>query len=428
MLFIFASLAALATCATIPTDNALWKVPPRQNDGADELTWQQLSASTVKVDVASDDGRTFSHYPFIYNVGGTLYLLFSASVADVDGMGQDVRIAKSNDAGVTWTKPEAAFPPALLPDQTDVKTSQFWCDQGTPQRALQPLTIVFLPSSDESSTVYAVAQSSDNICPGHFESAGRIARQLDTTGSDLFKGDPCWIETNDYTGAHQWAETIYGTQYGMKVCDQKDAIIAAINKPDNLGPVATDLYNAPIIAGDGKHNVSYPTKAVRHGTSDDGYWQRFWSDVSVANTTGSAWVEYSLDKEPTNWFPYTTDGSAIQETNIYQEASKAHFGAFTGTEQLRYYVSNGGMNAELNQIILTVATSRGEDPAFHNIGIVRGGDAGGEVAAGTRPVPSSGVPGFYWPSAAEVGDKLAVAYSENRQVIWVSVLQMGDLP
>ncbi|EME48216.1 hypothetical protein DOTSEDRAFT_69981 [Dothistroma septosporum NZE10] len=423
------AFALSASCIAVPSSNNLWKVPSRL-DSSGQLSWKQLPAQAVKVDTASDDGRTFSHYPFIYNVGGTLYLLFSASAKDVDGMGQDVRIASSDDAGVTWTKPRVAFPSALLPNQTAIEDSEYWCSRGIPQRALQPLTITFLPGGDEGSTqVFAVAQSSDNVCPGSYQSAGRIARELDVHGSGLFKGDPCWIETNDYTGSHQWAETVYGTNYSMKVCDQKDVINAAINEPDNLGPVATQLLNAPLIAADGKHNVSYPTKAVWHddGSDSAGYWQRFWADVSVANATGEAWVEYSTDKDGKNWYPATTSGSQIYRTNITQ-AGKAHFGAFSSSPQLRYLVSNTGMTARSNQELLTVATSRGDDPAFYSIGIVRGGDASKEVSSGSRPEFNGGVPGFYWPSAAEVGSQLAIAYSEDRQVIWVSVLQESDLP
>ena len=118
----------------------------------------------------------------------------------------------------------------------------------------------------------------------------------------------------------------------------------------------------------------------------------------------------------------------MEQTNIYQEAEKAHFGSFEGSTQLRYYVSNAGMNVELDQTLLTVAMSRGDDPAFNKIGIVRGGDAGKQVPAGTRPAVHSGVPGFYWPSGTQVGDKLAIAYSENRETIWVSVLKESDLP
>ncbi|KAK4634715.1 hypothetical protein CLAFUW4_00280 [Fulvia fulva] len=419
---------ALTASAAVPTDNKLWKVPARIEGDSLELAWQQLPVKSVKVDTAWHDGRTFSYYPFIYNFGGTLYLLFSASAKDIDGMGQEVRISSSNDAGITWSKPEVAFPAALLPNQTTVKNSKYYCDGGIPQRALQPLTITSLPGG--SFQVFAVAQSSDNICPGYFQSAGRIARELNVHGSGtgLFMGDPCWIETNDYTGAHEWAETVYGTQYGMKVCEQKDVINTAVNEPDSLGPVATQLFNSPIIASDGQHNVTYPTKAVWHNSPDgSGYWQRFWQDASVRNNTGSAWVEYSTDRDGKNWFPATDSGSQIHETNIYQEGEKAHFGAFESTEQLRYYVSNGGMTKALDQELLTIATSRGDDPAFHKIGIVRGGNAGKKVARGTRGL-APGVPGFYWPSAAEVGDKLAIAYSENRQVIWVSVIEEAKLP
>lgn len=425
---VVAALALTASCATVPTNGDLWKVPPRTKNDNKEMAWKQVPAQAVKVDKASDDNRKFSHYPFIYNVGGTLYLLFSASAEDVDGMGQEVRISSSTDAGLTWSKPKVAFPSALLPNQTTVEPSKFWCDRGIPQRALQPLTIAFLPGSDEGSTqVFAVAQSSDNVCPGSFQSAGRIARELDVHGSGMFKGDPCWIEFSEYTGSHAWANTVYGTQFHMKVCEKKDAIRQAIDQPDNLGPVATKLFNAPIIASDGKHNVSYPTKAVWHD-DNGGYWQRFWSDVSLRNTTGSAWVEYSTDKAGKNWFPATQSGAAIHETNIYQEESKAHFGAFSGQTPLRYFVSNAGMNLHLDQIMLTVATSKGKDPAFRNIGIVRGGGVSRNVNKGTRPVPSSGVPGFTWPSAAQVGDKLVVAYAENRETIWVSVMKQTDLP
>ncbi|KAF2207024.1 hypothetical protein CERZMDRAFT_115383 [Cercospora zeae-maydis SCOH1-5] len=411
-----AAMALTASGASVPTNTDLWK-------------WQDIPGNEVKVDVASDDGRKFSHYPFIYNAGGTLYLLFSASKSDVDGMGQDVRIARSNDGGLTWSKPTVAFPPALLPNQTSVEDSKYWCDRGIPQRALQPLTIAILPSGDESSfQAYAVAQSSDNICPGSYQSAGRIARELDVHGSGLFVGDPCWIETNDYTGAHEWAETVYGTKYRMNVCDNKDAINAAINSPQNLGPVATDLFNTPILASDKKHNVSYPTKAVWVETSNNAYWQRFWTDVSLENSTNSAWVEYSTDSKGKNWFPSTISGSGILETDIYQVGEKAHYGSISGSEQTRYYVSNAGMNFESNQNLLTLATSRGDDLAFKKIGIVRGGDASKHVSKGTRPPVYSSVPGFYWPSAAQVGQQLAVAYSENRKTIWVSVLNITDLP
>ncbi|KAM3417164.1 hypothetical protein BST61_g8738 [Cercospora zeina] len=430
-LFKAASLAAFALTASgasVPTNTDLWKVPERIPQFAPRLQWKDIPGNAVKVDVASDDGRKFSHYPFLFNGGGTFYLLFSASKNDVDGMGQDVRIATSSD-GLTWSKPTVAFPPALLPNQTSVEDSKHWCDRGIPQRALQPLTIAILPGSDESSIqAYAVAQSSDNICPGSYQSAGRIARAIDLNGGGLFAGDPCWIETNDYTGAHEWAETVYGTQYHMNVCDNKDAINAAINAPQNLGAQATNLFNTPITASDKEHDVSYPTQAVWVQTSAESYWQRFWSDVPLESSTSSAWVEYSTDSNGKNWFPFANSGSGILKTNIYQVAEKAHFGSIQGGQQTRYYVSNAGLNFESDQILLTLATSKGDDLAFREIGIVRGGDASKDVSSGTRPPVHSGVPGFYWPSAAEMGQQLAVAYSENRETIWVSVLNITDLP
>jgi hypothetical protein len=432
--FAACALAAPATSPNLskrvsgPTD--LWKVPTRLDpNDPKSLAWEQVNLVEDTIDTAADDGRLFSYYPATYNAGGSVYVMFSGSSKDIDGMGQDVRIsARTNDG---WSKPEIAFPPALLPNQTTVETSEYYCNRGIPQRALQPLTIVYTGGGESSPTYYAVAQSSDNICPGSYQSAGRVARLINTGGdpaTGLFAGEPCWIEFNDYTGAHQWAETVYGTKYQMKVCKDKDAINAALAKPESVPAQATSLFNSPLVAADGKHNVSYPTNAVWIGdSSTDGRYMRFWADVSMKNITGNAFVEYSDDQDGKNWFPAKDDGSKIEQTNIYS-SWKAWFGSSDGQEQTRVYISNSGMSADSSQVILTVATSRGSDLAFHKIGVIRGGDASKSVPKGTRGPSNTDLPGFYWPSASFSGDELLVAYSENKAAIHIATIKLSDLP
>ncbi|EUC45894.1 hypothetical protein COCMIDRAFT_4933 [Bipolaris oryzae ATCC 44560] len=406
----------------------LWQVPARRDPkepGQDR--WTQINSVITPIDKAADDNRKFSYYPFLYNMGGTLFLLFSGAQQDINGMGQDVRLSYSTDG--KWSKPEIAFPAALLPNQTTIKTSEYYCKRGIPQRALQALSIVYIGGGESDATYYAVAQSSDNVCPGHTESAGRIARKLnrDPLSGSTFSGDPCWIETNDYTGSHEWAETVYGTKYHMKVCDDKEKILAALRNPQAVPAQATSLFNAPLIAADGKHNVTYPTNAVYlPGSSGPGRYMRFWADVSLRNKTGNAFVEYTSDLTGNNWFPATEDGSKIQQTNIYS-SNKAWYGSSEGSTQLRVYISNSGMNKDLSQEILTVATSRGDDLAFRNIGILRS-DSQENAPVGTRPSESSDLAGFYWPSAVFQGDQMVVAYSENKANIQVSTIKLANLP
>ncbi|EMD85414.1 hypothetical protein COCC4DRAFT_153174 [Bipolaris maydis ATCC 48331] len=408
-------------------EDNLWQVPAeRDPKQPGQIKWTQINSVITPIDKAADDNRKFSYYPFLYNMGGTLFLLFSGAPEDVDGMGQDVRISYSTDG--KWSKPEIAFPAALLPNQTTIQTSEYYCKRGIPQRALQALSIVYIGGDESDATYYAVAQSSDNVCPGHTESAGRIARKLsrDPLSGTTFSGDPCWIETNEYTGSHEWAETVYGTKYHMKVCDDKEKILAALKNPQAVPAQATSLFNAPLIAADGKHNVSYPTNAVYLAGSGTGRYMRFWSDVSVRNRTGNAFVEFTSDITGNNWFPATEDGSKIEQTNIYS-SYKAWFGSSESATQTRVYISNSGMNSDSSQEILTVATSRGDDLAFRNIGILRS-DSKEKVPVGTRPIYGSDVPGFYWPSAVFQGDQMVVAYSENMANIEVSTIKLVDLP
>jgi hypothetical protein len=430
--------SALAAPSAFPSQNTnqpstpsnLWKVPSRIDpQNPHKLAWPQINATKVTIEKAANDSRRFSYYPTIYNAGGIPYLLFSSAEKDIDGMGQDVWI--SYQTGDSWSKPEIAFPAALLSNQTTIETSEYYCKRGIPQRALQPLSIVYAGGGESSPKYYAVAQSSDNICPGSYQSAGRLARRVNignfAGNSETFAGEPCWIETNDYTGAHWWAETIYGTKYRMDVCEDRDAINAALAKPENVPAQATALFNSPIIAADGKHSVVYPTEAVWvKDILKDVRYMRFWADVSAKNATGTAFVEYTNDEDGKNWFPATTDGSKIHETNIYSSNKAWYGGNSQGT--LRVYISNSGMNADSSQELLTLATSRGSDLDFTKIGVLRGGDASKSVPKGTRGGSSTDVPGFYWPSACFQGDRMLVAYSENKASIQVSTIQLSNLP
>lgn len=75
---------------------------------------------------------------------------------------------------------------------------------------------------------------------------------------------------------------------------------------------------------------------------------------------------------------------------------------------------------------LAIATSRGggADQAYRGVGVLK-------TSADPSPAPdtrSYGNVGFSYPSAVQVGGRLVVAYSEDKENIWVSVVEVADLP
>ena len=83
--------------------------------------------------------------------------------------------------------------------------------------------------------------------------------------------------------------------------------------------------------------------------------------------------------------------------------------------------------------------SRGEDRSYKNVGVLRT-NASENIAPDTRGTLSQyhfefmlitsdyKNRGFSYPVAVQVGNKLVTAYSENKQNIWVSVVDVEDLP
>lgn len=72
-------------------------------------------------------------------------------------------------------------------------------------------------------------------------------------------------------------ETIYGTEYGMKFCDDKDAINALLVEPAEVPAWGDWLYNHELYAADGVPYMQENTQAV--------------------------WVEPTTKKTGGDWYP-----------------------------------------------------------------------------------------------------------------------------
>lgn len=416
------------TAATPPPPDSYWQVsPPINYNDSLYAGWPQINnTQDILVYNGTAENRTYAHHPELYysSATGTIFMAHSSAPIDEDSMGQDVWISVSQDNGLTWSPPHTILPAALLPNQTDTRNFTYWCDASIWQRALQALTVV-----EVHDVVYTVGQTTDFYCWGDLGSgskaAGRIARPVDSEGNAT--GDPCWLSMNEWTEVQLFNETIYGTEYGMQFCDDKDAINALLAEPAEVPAWGDWLYNHELYAADGVHYMQENTHAIwvsDNSSTSGGYWQRFWRDITATNNTQSVWVETTANQTGGNWYPQVLAeyGNQIFQTNIPDAKTKQFLGLLDSGD--RYFVSNPRNNTDLVRQPLTVALSRGSDLAYTRIGVLRTG-ADPNPAPDTRDYKNVG---FSYPSAIQVGESLVVAYSEDKQNIWVSLVGVEDLP
>ncbi|KAF9871997.1 hypothetical protein CkaCkLH20_10629 [Colletotrichum karsti] len=428
LLFSVSQITPVALAAP-PAPESLWQIQPSLNY-SDVLYagWDQIPVQKeIQIYNGVAENRTYAHHPELFAIGSNVFLIYSSAPVDEDSMGQDVWISTSKDSGTTWSPGRSLMPAALLPNQTETYNWKYWCDRGIVQRAWQALSFVHLTDGE----LYAIGQSGSRWCPGRWVSAGRIAVKISLDGEAL--ENPCWIETNEYTKSELYAETVYGTEFGMKRCPRACEINTALRKPDEAPAWSPWLYNTGLFAADGTHQMEEQTFAVWHNDGDSptgGYWQRHWRDITTEkDNTHSVWVEYNEDPEGEGWYPKVKSqtGNEIYQTNIPDAKTKQFLGQIQENGD-RYLLSNPRYNAaDPQRQPLTLAVSRGKDQTYRAIGVLRT-NATKEIVPDTRDGIKNRAYGFSYPTAVQVGDKLIVAYSENKENIWVSVVEISSLP
>ncbi|OHE99291.1 hypothetical protein CORC01_05332 [Colletotrichum orchidophilum] len=426
---LLASLWLARIHAKPPPPDTLWQVsPPLNYTDTIYAGWQQITVDAeIQIYNGVAENRTYAHHPELFAIESNVFLLYSSAPVDEDSMGQDIWISTSSDSGLTWSRGRSLMPAALLPNQTETYNWKHWCDRGIAQRAWQALSFVHLPDGE----LYAIGQSGSRWCPGRWATAGRIARKISLDGEPLT--DPCWLEKNQFTDSELYAETIYGTKYGMKYCARACEINAVLRRPDEAPAWSPWLYNNGLFAADGIHQMEEQTFAVWHNDSDSptgGYWQRHWRDISTeAKNTHSVWIEYNEDVHGNGWYPKVKEshGNNIYQTNIPDAKTKQFLGKLDDTGD-RYLLSNPRYNAtDPQRQPLTLALSRGVDQTYTSIGVLRT-NATKEIVPDTRDGVKNRAFGFSYPTAVQVRNKLLIAYSENKENIWVSVVDITALP
>lgn len=424
------------TLAAPPDPMTLWQVEPAI-DYTDryQAGWDLIPAlSEIEVYNGVYHNRTYAHHPELFAIGETVYVIYSSAAIDEDSMGQDVWISTSEDGGFTWSEGFSLMPPAILPNQTGHPLDYaYWCEKEVAQRAWQALAFVHLPGKKkcDMGELYAIGQSGTRWCPGQFRTAGRIARKITFDGQ--IDGDPCWIWKNELTDSQLFNETVYGTEFGMKRCEREEEINARLVDPDEAPAWSPWLYNNGLFAADDLHRMEENTYSVWHEDDDSptgGYWQRFWRDITSGDdNTQSVWVEYNEDPEGEDWYPKVLEqyGNQVFQTNIPDAMTKQYLGSLKGSGD-RYFISNPKFNStQRERQPLVMAMSRGDEQIYRRAGVVRT-RASEDFVPDTRDGLKGRAHGFSYPSAIQVGDNLLVAYSENKENIWVSVISVDDLP
>ena len=132
------------------------------------------------------------------------------------------------------------------------------CSNHISQRAWQSVSLI---TSPQSHITYAVAVSTCFQCSPESEwnySAGRVARPLNLQ-TGVPAGEPCWLNQNELTESLEFQNTVYGTKYGMKYCEERDVLNELLARPENVPAWHASLYN---------HDVShFPTSCIEQANN-----------------------------------------------------------------------------------------------------------------------------------------------------------------
>jgi hypothetical protein len=167
---------------------------------------------------------------------------------------------------------------------------------------------------------------------------------------------------------------VYGTQYGMKFCEKANEMNALLDEPELVPAWSAWLYNDVLYAANNWSSLQEVTHAIWIGNDDegDGYWQRFWRDISPTNNSQAVWVETTYSKNGSEWYPVLEEqyGNQVFKTNIPDAKTKQFLGVLSDSTD-RYFISNPRNNTQLVRQPLTIAMSRGNDLSYKHVGVLR---------------------------------------------------------
>ncbi|KAH7090103.1 hypothetical protein BKA62DRAFT_835106 [Auriculariales sp. MPI-PUGE-AT-0066] len=361
--------------------------------------------SHIQVHSGSGSGRTYAHHAITEYIDSTLYVAWSSGMIDEDQMGQQSWIAKGTKASNgtwTFTSPRVVFSSALLSNQTAEQNYTYWCSNDITQRGSQPNAFVKFKSS-----VYAVIEAVDITC---YNSGGSKYTQLVLDRAPMEE--------------HQVPNALCANPLRTK-------LTTLLNRPDIQPMTNEKLINVgTYLASDGVHSLQEVTHAVwfDDGTNTGkGYWQRFWRDTSsVSSNSLVTWTEFSTSVDGSDWFPAVVQSGTnkIVKTNIPDSNTKTFYGAVTlSSGPATFLVHNPQYYAD-TRWRQPLSISVAHDRIHFNTDHVIRTNASQSFVADTRGVKRVGLS---YPHATVAEDEIIVAYSEDKENIWITRIPLSSL-
>ncbi|KIY71891.1 hypothetical protein CYLTODRAFT_418434 [Cylindrobasidium torrendii FP15055 ss-10] len=409
---------------TLWTYNGILNPDDPLNAGIETLAGVQ----NLLVHNGSASGRSYAHHAIAEYISGTLYLAWSSGLIDEDQNGQQTWIAQgslSNEMS-EWSfgEPRVVVGSALLTNQSEEANYTYWCDNNIVQRASQPNAVV--PFEGE---VYLITELVDIVCFAEGTSKYTVGAGRYIVPLSVPDEAGCWLSQTEYYTEHLYNQT----SLSVDICPEllMTGLSALLERPDILPFTNARLINAgQFFASDGQTPLQEVTHAVWFDDGQgSGYWQRFWRDVKGSNNSLVNWVEFTSDPKGADWFPntFTPAQNSIYASNIPDSNTKSFYGSLgssrNGSLAPTYLVHNPQYYPETRwrqPLALTIA----HDGVHFEWSRVLRTNGSTHIVPDTRGIKRVG---FSYPHATLVGDELVVAYSEDKENIWISRVSLSSL-
>lgn len=333
--------------------------------------------------------KAYNHHPFIIEHGGAIHLIYSTGNTDEDASGQWCRYQKSTDGGATFSTPIE-----LLEPQDAVG------GYAASRRVTNPTKLIVVDSE-----LYAIIDVLD-MASGAGSARTGIGILAIKINSDATFDTPFWIlnragTTSAPTPKSGYPSYSFNTLKGSKIIN---AMLNSENAPTWMEGVPNDnpLYTNKTYLGVG---LVEPTSVKL----PNGLYMKLWR---ILNSTAKKIAQYSLDG--INW-------GGLNVTNIPDWSAGSRSDLLKCTDGRIVLVGNNGTVTNRTPLFYAQSADGLEFKSANIFNIDT--ETTGPVYAGTFKTT-----GVQYPHLTQLAnDKIAVAYSVNKEDIRVSIFDLPTL-
>ena len=401
-------------CSAFPFDPLhMWSLPPPNNSlpsaGYPMLDPRAVVHHRVYFSNTSSptSNFTYNHHAHVFAENSLVLVSWSNGLVDEDADGQRCRYTISRDGGQTFNQQTILFPSPLAAGQharakNNSGLERAMCSEG------------FLSVNNR---LYAIVELYGRGVGLGAVGFGRAGRLVNPSDGNLI-GDVCWIQQSPF--AYLLAATPYDATHTPFCADAADLTARLADPPHQPAwSYALMTDTTQVYAADGTQ-LCEPT----HSFAINDYHCRLWRTCSGSGRQAA--INYAecipLASEGREWFngtdmTQTQRGleSGVVPTNVADTGSKSFLGYVTLSDRMAVYVIN---NPKTNgqRFPLTIALGDSNGTLYDHILTIRT-----NVTALRYPGLYKNV-GWAYPHAQQLNDRLFVAYSLNKEDVYVTAI------